>query len=175
VTAPDQLEPSGHTAFCDDIRFEKSEQYSLIGIYNSGMQVHSSFPAVISKFVCSVTFDEPTDLAFKRDFPAILNIYLPGALEPTSFEIPPAPRDVLEALRRDYLKFREMVGEDVPGLPDARVTALINVTMSPMILPKPGMIRVRISYGDKIINCGTFKVMAVPNAAHDNASQPNAN
>ena len=77
--------PWGYSVFCDDIRKEADNKYSLMGIY-SGQIYLPEFPALLSKFCVAVTYFEefnkaPEDLC--------LRLYVPGDLpDVPSFFIP---------------------------------------------------------------------------------------
>jgi hypothetical protein len=156
---PDDLGPTGRTMFCDDLRIEQSGQYSLVGVYPGAMQISTGFPATLPKFYFCTIFDEPRELAEKRDFSAIVRIYLPGETEPAfKGEMPPPSREVLSNLWTDHLPFHKLVGEEA----EANLTTNINVMLAPMVILREGLMRVRISYDDKIIRCGSLKVIDLP-------------
>jgi hypothetical protein len=49
--------PSGHTLFCDDIRFETSGKISLIGVYSADMFV-KELPCVLPQLWASIYFNQ---------------------------------------------------------------------------------------------------------------------
>jgi hypothetical protein len=155
----DNLEPTGKTVFCDDLRIERSGQYSLIGVYPGTMQISTGFPATLPKFYFCTIFDEPRELAEKRDFSAVVKLYLPGETEPKfQGEMLPPSRDTLSDLWTEHLPFHKLIGEEA----EANLTININVMLAPMVILREGLMRVRISYEDKIIRCGSLKVIGLP-------------
>lgn len=53
--------PSGHTTFCDDIRQEITGKATFVGAYGAHMFV-ASFPAMVPKICCAVTYREAPDV-----------------------------------------------------------------------------------------------------------------
>lgn len=156
---PQDSAPKGHTIFCDDIRAERSGQFTLVGVYTSGIVVHSSFPATVPKFGLSINLMEPRALAAVRDFPVTLQIYLPGDSEPPyKAEIQPPSQEILKAMFDQYQEIPQIDGEE----PDPHVTSLLNLTITSMVLRGPGVIRVRLRYGGQNIKCGGLSVTASP-------------
>lgn len=49
--------PSGHTVFCDDIRYEAGGKISLMGIYNGSLEV-KELPVTMAKLCLIVTLNE---------------------------------------------------------------------------------------------------------------------
>ena len=164
---PDDLEPTGHTIFCDDIRVEQNGQFSLIGVYPGGIVVHTPFPATIPKFAFSVIFSEPYELALRRDFPVSIRIYLPGEVAPIFEGTISAHRpEALSALLQGQLPLSEPDREVGPPV----MLMVSNIILTQMVVREPGLIRVRISYDVKTIRSGTLKVMAAATAIPPNAT-----
>jgi hypothetical protein len=167
----DDIEPYGNTLFCDDIRTESSGQFSLIGVYPTGILIQTPFPAAIPKFGFSIAFMEPYELARKRDYPVSINICLPGDTDPVIRGEIPAPN--IEALDAAAESVASRDGSEDIGPPSLRI--VVNILMQHMTLRQPGLIRVRINYGSRTIKCGTLSVIAAPVPANANSDTSPAN
>ncbi|MGI4850391.1 MAG: DUF6941 family protein [Janthinobacterium lividum] len=145
--------PYGYTAFCDDIRFELDDKQSLIGLYSSLMHA-ASFPLLLPKFAFYITLMEPSSLAYKRDFSFTITIELPGGEPdvPVIIQEIPAPDGGFHETPHPFTQERETLY--------IRTTHIIVTTG--LIIKEPGLIKVRIRYGDEVIKCGTLAISPIP-------------
>jgi hypothetical protein len=152
-------EPFGSTIFCDDIRNEIGGKNSYIGVYSGSMGI-ASFPAQVAKFGIVSTIYEPRAMAEVRNWPIVVNLYLPGddPSQPSAVaNLPPLTKEILQALAGSLPD-----DEEVPPL------AVMNVAfaLSPMILRGPGRIKVRAKYREGvIIKLGSCRVEPAPQIA----------
>ena len=135
--------PWGYSVFCDDIRKEADNKYSLMGIY-SGQIYLPEFPALLSKFCVAVTYFEefnkaPEDLC--------LRLYVPGDLPdvPSFFiPLPPMPKLAMPA--------EERTPEEVFS------TVTMSLPFSQFEIRQEGEIRVRMKRGDQEVRLGTLQI-----------------
>lgn len=62
--------PSGHTVFCDDIRYEAGGKISLMGIYNGSLEVQE-LPVTMAKLCLIVTLNEKRSSSGHRQLKVI--------------------------------------------------------------------------------------------------------
>ena len=136
--------PDGYTIFCDDVRQEIGNKFSLMGIYGPEMFVDSPFPLMMAKMGFHIAFRDDPHAPFT---PITLCIYLPGDEQdkPTykadidrSQAAPPPPPGTLG--------------------PATRRIATLNVVLSPLNLKEPGKIKVRMLVDGEKIKLGTLRV-----------------
>ena len=144
-------QPIAWTTFCDDIRQEVGGKLSYIGIYTGVMNV-PSFPLALPKFAFSVHFIEPKQMAENRVEPIKVNIYLPGEELPTVSGEIPSIKDMPHPPRPSI--------DDDPG---ANQIVLGNAIfmIAPLLLQRPGRIRVRCEYpgdGGGLMRAGSLAV-----------------
>ena len=138
----------GYTIFCDDARHEVGGKLSLIGIYTERMFVHGEFPFLLPKFALYVTCVQ-RHRALKHISKFV--VFLPGDEddEKPSIESNYGESNFGEAIDRAK---REPTEHGV-----FRASTLISIT--PLVIPKPGYIRVRaIRDDDQMIRCGILPI-----------------
>jgi Family of unknown function (DUF6941) len=139
-------EPDGYTIFCDDIRAEQGNKFSLMGIYRAEMLVHQPFPVTVPKLGFYVVHrEDPTVPLHKMQ----LRIYVPGDpddkpsysadVEPMAAGAPPQP-----------------------PAPDTRRTFLAHVLLNGVVLKEEGRIRVRMHHEDKVVKLGSLRIKHAP-------------
>lgn len=137
----DSADVYGYTFFCDDIRQEVGQKFSLVGAYPGRMIVHGAFPCLLPKFAVFVTCVQRV-----RSYIPIkkFHIYLPDTsedgepsyyLDSMPIEIPPEPNNE-HAI--------------------AMGTAL--TVLAPVVLAMPGMIKVRAERAGELVRCGALTV-----------------
>lgn len=140
------MEPYGLTYFCDDIRFEQQNKFSLIGCYGSelflfekppvslpklGLMIQVRMPPTKSPALKLIVYpsgkDEPIfahEIAEEKDFQAPPPTPAPGTNEP------PAPQRIL----------------------------MLPLILSPFVIEQLGFVRVRMLYGTKTIRLGALEI-----------------
>src|SRR5215469_71646 len=67
--------PTGHTVFCDDIRYEVSGKITLVGVYAGEMGFVGEFPVTLPKLCLRIIYTEKPN---ESDEPVEVRVYLPG-------------------------------------------------------------------------------------------------
>src|SRR5689334_9669836 len=139
-----------HTIFCDDVRYEVGNKHTLAGIYAHTMFIRGEFPAIIPKFVFSIEYlqlhDETSFMPPKKIF-----IFLPGDLaeKPSitdEFAFDPAH---FKKHKDDWRK-QEWLEPEVRSGPGVNRVRKI-VAVAPLVLQQPGLIKVRVVRGEKLV------------------------
>jgi hypothetical protein len=139
--------PSGHTAFCDDVRQEVSGKQTLVGVYGPIMFV-SEIPTTLPQIFCVITYREAPDVFGEV---AIRVIHEVGDEETVMTEInldiakddlPPPPPETAEPFLMREAKFV--------------------VPISPFNVKGPGHLKVRAFRGDVEIRLGALKILQAP-------------
>jgi hypothetical protein len=147
MTDPTHL---GYTIFCDDIRNEMGGKTSFVGVYENEMFIHGDFPCLLPKFGLGIRYMEKRG-AYKSQ-PVTLRIYLPGDEENTpSLEAPIS--QIVEA--RKNLKAHPDADQKAPRY----LKIATNLIIAPLVIAKPGDIKVRAQCGSKIVKLGTLLVV----------------
>lgn len=138
------IEPHGSTIFCDDIRPEIGNKFSLMGIFQGDMVLHVPFPATLPKLGLFITYSEamsdaPTNMALK--------VYFPNDPEDKpSFIVP--------------VEWPEDASTQNPA-PDTTIRQIkMQFVLSPVVLKEPGRIKVRMEKQGSIIKLGSLKLIA---------------
>jgi hypothetical protein len=149
---------TGHTVFCDDIRFEVGGKVSLIGVYQAVMFVQGEFPITLPKFGLSVRYIEKIGACSDE---VKLRVFLPGDAEdaPTIDGVIPM-EEIRQAAAEDRLV--STVGNEDARPPVEYVHVGSNILISPLVLKQPGVIRVRAFCGDNEIKLGTLGIRKTP-------------
>lgn len=146
-------EPFGFTIFCDDIRQEIGNKFSYMGVYQ-GVILVPQFPAIIPRFGIAITFWEPKALALTRDFAVPITVFLPGdALDKPSMsgEIPADHEQIQGAFNSSQALPDD---DDIPSL----LMVNLNISMSPLVIQKPGRIKVRGDYKGETVKLGSIRI-----------------
>jgi hypothetical protein len=137
------LEPFGYTIFCDDIRNEIGNKFTLVGAYRDTMLVRApAFPVNLPKLGLHIVYIEhpsiePTDM--------VLRVFLPGDSdnEPTYTARLNKPADLAA----------------VPdALPHMRRVLNFQFVVSPLVLKGQGDIKVRVLKEDRVVRLGRLAV-----------------
>jgi hypothetical protein len=137
--------PSGHSVFCDDIRFELNGKISLIGTYGNTMFVGGAFPIFLPKLCVAIVYREEPD----SPLPVAVKVFLPGQdydNPAVTFEIDPPQPDLIpeqtgEFLMREARFFWEGAAIEIK---------------------EEGQIRVRAFRGEEEIRLGAMRVLPHP-------------
>jgi hypothetical protein len=158
-------DPFAMTIFCDDVRNEIGGKFSYVGIYTGGMEV-PTFPAALPKFAFVVSVIEPRKMAEVRDEPIQIKIYLPG-------ETDPAINGSLAPIKEEVYRAPVPYIEEDPGA-NVIFTANAIFVVAPLVIQRPGRIRVRCEYpGVGLMRGGSLGVLQGP-AAQANAPSASA-
>lgn len=148
--ARDHGDTWGFALFGDDLRQEVGGKISLMGLYQSDFLFRGELPFVVAKFVILVMYYETVgategDIQFK--------IHLPGdeADKPSlEFPIPRATMPLLLAQLESE--------EDTDRIHHIRIP----VVLSPLVIAREGLIKVRAHYEDgSILRLGRLQVRAL--------------
>lgn len=141
--------PYGHTIFCDDIRVENSGKLIFIGVYSGVMFLRPAFPVSLSKIAMQVNyFEKPNE----SNEPVELRIFLPDSPE-------------TEPHVRTRIPIEEIRSMPVPEpIPDSEhfLGVVAHIDISPLLLTKEGLIRVRAYRGDLEVRLGSLRVQSAP-------------
>jgi hypothetical protein len=141
--------PSGLVIFCDDIREEVGGKVTLAGCYGNDMRFTGvSFPIIIPKLAIYVMARLPLDQPFP---PLQLHVYFPGDGDSSPFvkiDVPHTGSPPAPVLRIDH--------------PDLEKAASLRfpVVISPALFKEPGIVRVRLMYGEKRLRLGSLAIFS---------------
>lgn len=137
----------GRTIFAEDIRLEKSGQFTIVGMFPGSVEVEN-LPAVLPRMAMLVEFQWRLG-ALKET--ARLAAYMPGMpVEQPIWEttvLPPEP----EPAALEKITLAEQEGP-FPGELISRGTSIVN--MANIQVPESGMIQVRAFVADKVFAIG---------------------
>jgi hypothetical protein len=121
--------------FCDDIRYEIGNKYSLIGCYKQDL-VLSKIPATLPKLCASVTVLSPIDQPFERlTIYARLDNEVIAELELTSDQL---------ALLKNEMESQISLGKE-------KVQINCHLVFSPLVLPQEGNIFIEANSEEGVI------------------------
>jgi hypothetical protein len=143
----------GHTIFSDDVRNEVDGKITYVGVYSGTLFVRGTFPAIISKFCITGFFSQRKDI-FEPGLG--LHIFLPGdADEKASIQavIGEAETGVAEQAAKE-------IGLTDPESPIIQLQA--QITISPLTINEPGLIKVRILRKSEFHRLGSIRVVPAP-------------
>jgi hypothetical protein len=148
----------GHTIFCDDIRNEVDGKVSFIGCYHGIMYVNADFPFLIAKFGLAITYMEKMG-AYDGD--VRLRIYFPGDEDDKpSFE--------------GLMPIQDARNAPLNPNPDPSETIYrsigTNFILSPLVVAKEGLIKVRAYCGDNVVKLGALRVVKGVHAPVESAT-----
>jgi hypothetical protein len=142
--------PYGITYFCDDIRFEQQNKFSLIGCYGPDIVLHQALPAIMPKFCALIQVRFPAE----PRSPGKISIYLPER-EPI--------------LISEWSEEKEYTPDEPHRLDDEKDKDLITqraflfpCIFSPFPISKEGHIKVRMEYRSEIIRLGAIQIIYKP-------------
>jgi hypothetical protein len=142
------MTPYGLSYFCDDIRFEQQNKFSLIGCYGPDMILQQQpLPVLLPKLGILIQVRFPLE---RRAAGKIL-IYAPGADPMPLIEWPEEENYV-----RDDARKKET--EQDQDLTPQRV-ALFPCVLSPFVIQKDGHLKIRMIYGSETIRLGALRVV----------------
>jgi hypothetical protein len=140
---------NGSVVFCDDIRHEHGGKVSHIGVYSTYVGIHSAFPVTLPKFCFAVTLWLSKKIITSSQSFRVL-IFLPG------------DSDELPSIEGEYPQLAAVEMPEPQGitLPPADYgRASFNLQFAPFTLKEPGLIKVRIIYGEVMYRVGTLSVV----------------
>ncbi len=142
----------GATIFCEDIRAEIGGKITLVGMYPSAMDVHVPFPFTLPKFGLWIRYVEiPNTISGDGK----LYVWLPGD-ETASIE-----SDVpMDNLRANMPPSTDTT--DLDDVSERLIMLQMPMLISPLVLNRPGLIRVRMKFGEKVIGLGSLRINESP-------------
>lgn len=147
----------GFSLFCDDIRQEAGGKISLMGIYHADMFFQGSTPFHTPRFVAMVMIYGTPGNAMDMN----IRVYLPGDnSDNPSITVPvPASAQMVQT------------APNVPLDPDQQIISHFRfpIILQPLIVQKPGFVKVRIERGGKVYNFGSLHIRG---AREDEATAP---
>jgi hypothetical protein len=148
--------PYGITYFCDDIRFEQQNKFSLIGCYGSDIILSQVPPIALPKF-CIIT-----QIRFSAELRSAgkLMVYMPDDQLVTVAEWPD----------EEHYTSSLPVQNEKSDLQSQRAF-LFPMIFSPFPISKDGHIRVRMEYRGEIIRLGALHVVINPSTASPQPSE----
>jgi hypothetical protein len=149
----------GFVIFCDDVRQEADGKHTLVGCYHGNMFL-PQFPANVTKFAFYVTIFEPMAEAEARTFGIPLRIFLPGDQpdKPTMIGEIPYQEGAITAIKA------AMPAIDDPE-PDASVRYGFVIIAAPLVIQRPGIIRVQVQSDNQFTDIGKMRVYQQPQSA----------
>lgn len=144
------MEKSGGTAiFCDDIRDEVGGKKALMGVYRGVLFYKEKLPIVLPRLGIFVRYFE--EVGFFRDDIQI-NVWFPG----NEYD---SPGHQVKIERNTISPNPSFKVEDEP-FPDStpRTQFDIPILISPYVIERNGIIRVRAICGDTVTGLGTLQI-----------------
>jgi hypothetical protein len=139
----------GTTIFCEDIRAEVDGKITLVGVYPSEMQVHAPFPLTMPKFGLWIRYIEvPNTMAGDGK----LYVWLPGEGTPTVETNVP--------INRTEIPSKPQI--DMDDISERLLMMQIPLLISPMVLQRPGRIRVRMHFDKMVVGLGALRILEAP-------------
>ncbi len=135
-----------------------------MGIYRGVLIAQGGMPLTLPKFCMLMTYCERRETAVNRKGNMVFRVHLPGDAtdEPTAtIEIP------FEQARNNELSQGSPVPSDDPDI-EHLVRIDIPLVLSPFIVQKPGMLKIRATIGDEIIKIGALRIEHQPLAEAPN-------
>lgn len=137
----------GRTIFAEDVRLEKSEQLTIVGVI-SGIVVES-FPNILPKLAMVIDYQQTQD---QPVIPVIIRAYAPGSDEPI-FEHEHSSEALTGATEPSLGQVRESI---YPGVKVRRIVQVAVLTV--VSISEPGWIRVRGFRGDEVLAMGSILI-----------------
>lgn len=141
------ITPFGYAIFCDDIRQEIGNKISLMGLYSGVAVFDAEFPVTIPKLCIAINFV----LGLEDERRAVKIKVLSANADEESLiidgELP------VEAIENEM---------PPPGVDAKRLHAVVHIVLSPFVIEKPGLIKVRAYYGDDEYKLGSLEVARTP-------------
>ena len=150
--------PYGVATFCDDIRQEVGNKFSLIGCYNDEMLLPygTEFPAILAKLGVAVTWYEDRDAKHDKI------LFKVGMRRLDADPNADDEYSVGEALV-DVGESRKMgIPEKLKGSPTVRGTAFSAMVFSPCVLQFPGLIRCRAFIAGEVWGLSGIRISVAP-------------
>jgi hypothetical protein len=137
--------PSASALFCDDIREEKGEKFSLMGVYSQALLVPSNFPTVIPKLCVFV--DYAAKLSEDLPEPVVAKIRFVGQ-----------ERSLFETILPIVEQIRETPKVNPVGHEITYLAYRFNVIFSPLTVLAPSTLEVVFPYRGEIIEAGSLEI-----------------
>ncbi|SRR5581483_5968388 len=137
----------GHAIFCDDIRLEQGGKVTLVGVYSGVMFIHRDFPFSVPKFGIRVFYSERLE-SFGRE-PIAIRVsatWMPDGMALIEGDVP------VDQLRAQGF-------QQTDALPPAEyATVGMHMMFAPLLIPMPGIIKVRAYRGSHKIRLGALRI-----------------
>ena len=140
----------GYTIFCDDVRFEVGDKISLIGVYHAVMLIPGEFPFTVPKFTMAVRYVERIGACSEE---VRLRVFMPGDAEDR-----PTVDGKIEIEEQREIAIRAMKKIPNKDEPPEYIHIGSNIVLAPLVLQKPGLIRVRAFCGDETVKLGALRI-----------------
>jgi hypothetical protein len=155
--------PYGYTIFCDDVRQEDNGKLLLIGVY-AGVMFVPSFPFAAPRLTFRVTYFERIQESTE---PVQIRVYFPDDGQ----DSPTIKLDLSEDFRKAVPPEPVSDASDWDK-PEFFLTGLFNLGISPFVMQRPGLIRVRAQRGEESIKLSSLRVMLKPSEPERVGDQP---
>jgi hypothetical protein len=138
----------GFSLFCDDLRPEIGGKFSIMGIYQNDMVFPPGavFPLLIPKFCILIKYYEVPH-SIKEDLE--VRVFFPGDEENSPSIKMPLPRAVIEETGLDTPYPLESDQERINNM-------TFPLTISPFTVKQNGWVKVRMAYGESVVNLGSL-------------------
>jgi hypothetical protein len=152
--------PSGHSIFCDDIRYEVNGTRSLVGVYGDAINIASNQPVILPKLCIDITLRID-----QKMLPRTMGLLVIFETE-----------DFVETeLAKAEFEFPEMEADSSVANPfvnrDGLAIAQLSAQMQAMniVISENGRIKVRGVDGDDLIALGSLGVKLIPHEPGNSA------
>jgi hypothetical protein len=132
----------GHVVFCDDVRQEIGEKFTIVGTYGGELTVFGTFPAVLPK-LCAVAW---------------MNSPVLNPIKHAKFTLSGTPLgDIREELDTGGIP------ENVPNFEGAtRMDVMVTLSITPCIINEAGTVTVDVETEAGILTIGKLKIRTAP-------------
>lgn len=143
---PLQMVRWANTIYCDDARMEASGKVLVVGMYGENLIV-PAFPVTLPTFCAIITVCTPLNQPFQQ-LAVRLN------LDDEMIAEIVVPEDALAQVSEDRVGEKPGESEDAARVWKSRMM----LNLSPLVIEKPGLLRVRIESESEIIPGGALRI-----------------
>jgi len=141
--------------FCDDIRPEVGNKFSLMGLYFGDLQV-SELPAVLPKLCLRITLVTPSAQPFQK---AVIRVCLDETVLVEMPNLTSNPEYQANVIAADEASASENID------PKNRAATFVTmVTLSPFTINGEGVLRVKVETEDGELRAPALKLKLIPSA-----------
>lgn len=154
--------PYGISYFCDDIRFEQQNKFSLIGCYGSELILFQKPPIILPKLCIFIQVR-----AEPERYPAIKIVVFPPGKNEALFVHEQKPDEQDFQISQEFENSKEEI--------KPQRALLLPLIFSPFVIENLGFVRVRLHYGGDIIRLGALQIRYQEQSQNNSTPAPTIN